>query len=64
MLFILPNPISELQHNPLTPKVCEPRSVPSTFNSSVVFILDSHLSLSMNLGARHEKYIAPIHLGE
>jgi len=52
VLFILPSPISELQHTPLPPQCCKLRSVSSTPCSFVVFTSDSHLNLSKSLGVR------------
>ncbi len=52
MLIIHPSSIPELQHTPLPPKVLRVRERAPTPNSSVVFTLDSHLSLSKSLGLR------------
>jgi len=60
MLVILPSPILELQHAPLAPKCCKPRSVSLTPCSSIVFILDSNLNLSRSLGVRQlQSYLLP-----
>jgi len=47
--FLVPSWSSNM---PFTPKVLKARECAPTFYSFVVFTLDSHLSLSMNLGTR------------
>jgi len=53
VLVNLPSPILELQHTPLPPEVLKARERAPTSYSSIVFILDSHLSLLRRLGVRH-----------
>ncbi len=52
MLVIVPSPIPELSHAPLPPKMLRNKEHAPIFDFFVVFILDSHLSLSKSLGAR------------
>ncbi len=54
MLVIRPSPISELLHALLPPKVLRAKECATTSNSSIVFTLESHLSLSRNLGVGHK----------
>ncbi len=49
-LFLIP--ISNLQHTPLPSKCCESKST-AIRHSSIVFAMDSHLSLLKSLGVRH-----------
>jgi hypothetical protein len=53
VLVILPSPILELQHTPLPPEVLQVNERALTPNTSVVFTLDSHLSLARSLGLSH-----------
>jgi hypothetical protein len=53
MIVILLSSISKLQHALLPPKMLRARKHAPTIDFSIVFTLDSHLSLSKNLGARH-----------
>jgi hypothetical protein len=55
VVVILPSPISKLQHALLPLKVLQAKEHAATFDFSVVFILDSHLSLFKSLGA-HKKF--------
>ncbi len=56
LLVNLPSPILELQHAPLPPpKVLWAKEHAPTPYSSVVFALDSHLSLLRSLGVRHTR---------
>jgi hypothetical protein len=54
MFVILPSPILELQHTPLPTKMLPAREHAPTLDFSAIFTLDSHLSLSKSLGARHQ----------
>jgi len=60
VLFILPSPISELQHAPLPPKCCKSGSVSPTPYSFIVFTSYSHLNLSKSLGVHQSSSTPPI----
>ncbi len=51
LLIILPSPYPKAPARPFIPNVLRAREHTPTFHSSVVFTLDSHLSLLTNLGA-------------
>jgi hypothetical protein len=52
LFVILPSLIPELQHAPLPPKYCEPRSAPQLLLFPLFSILDLQLSPSKSLGVR------------
>jgi hypothetical protein len=50
MFIILPNPIPELQHTPLPPKMLRAKEHAPTPCSSAIFTLDSHFESIKELG--------------
>ncbi len=55
LLVILPNPYPIAATRPSTPRVLRAKECTPTLHYSVMFTLDSHLSLLKNLGVHHRR---------
>jgi hypothetical protein len=62
LLVTLPSPQPRVPTRPSTPKVLWVREHTPIHHSSVVFTLDSHLSLSRSLGVHHLRYLGQQHM--